>query len=456
MNAGQAPWCSLVRLRGLLLLIDLVLRNHPSKGFSLPADLARAYISKLMGPRPEGTIREPLAVLCRVGILKRVRNGVNGWHVATPAAYVVAEAYLKRRLSLQVELPSNLARKQELALNRQENRLNRRYPFRAQLLADLAKLSFAPGCRKRVVELLHDPNFGATMKRTMEAIDGREHFVRINPRGQITTSLSSCPRELKAHLLIDGEPVALCDMSHAHHCFLPALLIGRIQHLRDKYGCAADVRFHSEELSRLISFLSEGDYYTRWCRNAQDPTERGQKKRLINMILNWPNARCERNRLYRWMRAVFPYTFGIVEDLKREDHRNISKSLQSFTALAIRGALTKAQALGIAAIPDVDSLICPERHKKVVCELIGGEVYDVSRGVCCQVAGVRYRPPPGSAQNAPEKLPKQITYGAEDRAAASKDNELLVFGMKEVRRTEWEALCRLKRQVVLHPFSSGI
>jgi hypothetical protein len=67
------------------------------------------------------------------------------------------------------------------------------------------------------------------------------------------------------------------------------------------------------------------------------------------------------------MRHQFPLTFAVGEDIKRTDHRNISKLLQNLTAKAINDALLETQAKGIPAIPDVDSIICPTRHKKVVC-----------------------------------------------------------------------------------------
>ena len=108
------------------------------------------------------------------------------------------------------------------------------------------------------------------------------------------------------------------------------------------------------------------------------------------MILNWPNARCEGNGLYRRIRRAFPLVFRICEDIKRNDHRNLCKSLQYCTAKVINGALLEAQAKGIVAIPDVDAIICPERHKETVCALIGQHVYEVSRGLCCKVGGVRY------------------------------------------------------------------
>ena len=71
-----------------------------------------------------------------------------------------------------------------------------------------------------------------------------------------------------------------------------------------------------------------------------------RRKLLLTMILNWPNAKCEGNGLYRRMRRLFRSTFRICEDIKRKDHRDISKSLQYYTAKAINGALLDAQAQG--------------------------------------------------------------------------------------------------------------
>ena len=124
----------------------------------------------------------------------------------------------------------------------------------------------------------------------------------------------------------------------------------------------------------------------------QDPVEREEKKFLLTMILNWPNAKCEGNGLYRRLRGVFPLTFKICEDIKRKDHRNLSKSLQHYTAKAINRALLEAQARGIAAIPDVDAIVCQQRHRKVVSRLIGREVHALTNGVCCKVNGIRYAP----------------------------------------------------------------
>ena len=390
-KVGQVEWCTRVRLRGLLLLLDFLIRNQASAGFSIPADLAHAFVSAIRRPKLPHTVREPLAILCRVDILKRVRRAVNGWHLKLPAAYALAENYAKQGFKLDVGLPPYLSEKRLSAFDRRADRLNRRYPFRAQLLLDLAKLTFTRASRTRIAASLRDRDLAPSTLRALEAVDGAAHWVRVSPRGQITTSVSGCPRTLKAYWLIDGEPVVLCDISNAHYCFLPRLLCDRIQYLREKRPTVSLGDYESER-QRLTTLLGGGDFYATWCVDPTDNEERDQRKRLINVLLNCPNAKCEANGLYRLMRAAFPLTFRVCEEIKRQDHRNISKALQHYTAEAINGALVTAQAQGIVAIPDVDALICRVSHEEVVCALIGQHVYEVSHGVCCKVGGIRYQP----------------------------------------------------------------
>jgi hypothetical protein len=107
--------------------------------------------------------------------------------------------------------------------------------------------------------------------------------------------------------------------------------------------------------------------------------------------LNRKNEDCERNGLYRKIRANFPATLRAVEDIKRKDHRNLSKQLHRFTADAVAAALLEVQREGIAAIPHVDALICQQKNRARVCEAIGGQIFKAT-SVCCTIGGTRYSP----------------------------------------------------------------
>ncbi|MGC2578776.1 MAG: hypothetical protein WA376_14500 [Terrimicrobiaceae bacterium] len=131
----------------------------------------------------------------------------------------------------------------------------------------------------------------------------------------------------------------------------------------------------------------------------------------------------------------------MIEDIKREDHCNVSKPLQHRTAKAINGALMQAQGLGIPAIPDVDAIICQLRRKEVVCELIGKEVYALTQGVCANVGGIGFH----------------ACY-ADNRFIS--DIDLLVWDEEcpdscpEADYDQWEDLRRQKTQVALQILGS--
>jgi hypothetical protein len=72
----QAAWCSRVRLRGLLLLIDYICRNLKKNGITISADLAHSFVSKLRKRDRPTTITEPLCLLCAIGILRRLHAAV--------------------------------------------------------------------------------------------------------------------------------------------------------------------------------------------------------------------------------------------------------------------------------------------------------------------------------------------------------------------------------------------
>src|SRR4029453_1510324 len=58
---------------------------------------------------------------------------------------------------------------------------------------------------------------------------------------------------------------------------------------------------------------------------------------------------------------------------------------------AIAAALLELQREGIAAIPHVDALICQEKNRERVCDVLGRQIFEAT-GVCCAVGGIRYSP----------------------------------------------------------------
>jgi hypothetical protein len=190
---------------------------------------------------------------------------------------------------------------------------------------------------------------------------------------------------------LHGEPIAICDISNAHWNFLSRILANRLHYVSSQAGREKYIDDGWHEFDCLTTLLSKGDFYRIWCVDPHGEDERKEKKDILNILLNRKNEDCERNVLYRRIRAALPITFGIIEDIKRNDHRNLSKQLHRFTADAIEAALLEVQRKGIAGIPHVDALICQQKDQDRVCDIIGRKIFEAT-GVCCVVGNIRYSP----------------------------------------------------------------
>jgi len=385
----QPDWLTRVRVYGLLTLIDLVIRKLKKGVASISANLARSYVSKLRQSSHPGIVKEPLPLLCRIGVMAPVRPAVFA-HVKTSAVYRLGEKYRGKERQIKVSLTPKLAAKRANAEQRYEQRLNRKYPHRQQLLKDLTTISFARESRIIIATGINGKG-GDNLKRLVNAIDGHNHAVHHNERGQITTSIGNCPRELQRHLLLHGERTVSCDISHAHWNFLPLILVNRLRHVSHSTAREKYILDGWREHDRLTLLLSDRDFYQVWCVDPEHQAERDGKKKILNILLNKPNHECQHNYLYRRIADEFPITFRIIEDIKRKDHRNLVKQLHRFTADAIAAALLEIQEHGISAIPHVDALICQQKHSKRVCEVLGKQIF-LASGVCARIGGSRYSP----------------------------------------------------------------
>ena len=74
LSHHQDEWAR-VRLYGLMLLLNLICR-HGTKPLLVSADLADQYASPIKRPTNDLTIREPLALLCHIGMIEKTAAAV--------------------------------------------------------------------------------------------------------------------------------------------------------------------------------------------------------------------------------------------------------------------------------------------------------------------------------------------------------------------------------------------
>ena len=409
-KSGQTLWTTRPRISGLMALINHIAscqklgQGKASDGVPCSNRLARDYVSKLR-TAPAGVAREPLAALIRAGILEITTPAeVNAFSKAS-AYYRIAQAYHRRKFTaVDDETTSCIKRKLEQSPARMEKGLNRRWPFRAQLLRDLAGVTVAGSQTAHgAVDGLLKSKARPSTTNVLNAISTREHTVKVKPSGLIVTSLISCPRLLKPHLLIEGEPVALCDISSAHWMFLPRIVSNRIEYCRRRGDDENGLAPLRAELDRLIDLCSSGSFYQSTLSSTCTTDDIKRRKKLLNVLLNSPGTKAANNCVWQLLRRQFPLCIGIIDSIKRDDHRSISRQLQHFTANAITAALLEMQAKGMPAIPDTDCLIVRERNRESACLAIGAAMHSETCGVCVTVGGIRYVPASSSHQTAESK-----------------------------------------------------
>ena len=120
-------------------------------------------------------------------------------HIKTSAVYCFADPYRKNRFRLEVVLTPKLAQQTAAcAETAASNRLNRKYPMaRAAIGGLVQRVSFSLIQRDESLPRDIPGKASENLLRLVSAIDAQEHFVKVSERGQVTTSIGSCPRDLQ-------------------------------------------------------------------------------------------------------------------------------------------------------------------------------------------------------------------------------------------------------------------
>ena len=180
-----------------------------------------------------------------------------------------------------------------------------------------------------------------------------------------------CPRELKPHLLLDGKPSAIVDMKAAHLVCLLCVGRDRVKWMEANGRDAADLK---GELARYKATLESCDIYEELGGTA----DRKKFKKTLLSSLNMATSKAIHLPPYQRLKASFPRIVGIIQDLKKNDHRGLSKQLQHFTAKIIEAATHEAQRMEIATLPDTDAMIVPSEYERLTRQLLNNAIREVT------------------------------------------------------------------------------
>lgn len=368
----QKEWTSEKRIGGLLLIIDLIARKGGT--VSISSELSRQYVSTFKRAKNPGTIKQPLALLVHLGILEIVQKAVVAPHRKASAKYRLNPAHGKPR-PIQAAISRQQVEKLATATERQQRHLNRKHRTRAKILADLRTLAFSPEGNRLAAQMIIAGEKSQGIGRFWKPLnDPTLHKLSFDTSGTAHHFAMYCPRELKPHLTLGGKPVALVDMKAAHLVALLCVGRGRVSWLTRE---GRDTQDLEDELARYKATLETSDIYEVLGGSA-DRVKRKKFKLTLLTSLNMATSKARHLPPYQRLKSAFPRLVGIIEDLKKNDHRSLSKQLQHFTAKIIEGATHEAQSMDIACLPDTDALIVPSSFENLARTLLNNSIREVT------------------------------------------------------------------------------
>lgn len=367
---NQHEWLSKKRTSGLLLILDFLARKGGATPMS--SELSRQYVSTFKRAKNPNTIRQPLALLTFLGLIVITQKAIVGQHRKLSARYRLNPAYGTPK-KIEANLSLQQVTKIETATERQEKRLNRKNRTRGKILSDLATISLSNEGMHLAVEMTRGGEKSQGIDRFLKAMkDPALRKATTDPSGTIFHYVKVCPRELKPQILLAGKPVSIVDMKAAHLVCLICVARDRIKWMT---GNGRDTKSLVTELGRYQTTLQNRDIYEELGGSG---SERKQFKLALLMSLNMATKKAIHLPQYQKLKTAFPRIVGIIEDLKKNDHRALSKQLQYFTAQIIESAIFAAQNLSIPCLPDTDALIVPEEHKDQARQLLNQSIWDVT------------------------------------------------------------------------------
>jgi len=371
---NQSAWVSRKRISGLLLLIDFIIRKG-GKTLKISSELSHEFVGRLKGIRKVEA--QPLALLVILRILEIVRPAKAGPHFKVSTEYRILQNPSKT-FKTEILISPHQKSKMDNAENRNEKRKDRKHPFYARLRADMERLGISVSGKAKALDMMITHDKRPSVIRSIDFLNqARDCAVRVDGSGTVNTFLNSIPKELKPLLEIDGKPVAKCDIEGAHFCILQRVVRDRINYLR-KHDMRIDRQeLLDSEIGNFAQLIESGDIYKRGLHSITDDERKATKLRMLS-ALNMKTSLAIHVIEYKWLRTTFPMTFGVVEDIKKRDHRTLSLLLRNYTARIINQAMLQLQAMQIPAYPDTDALIVMRQHGPVARKIIERFLHEIA------------------------------------------------------------------------------
>ena len=399
LKKSWTPWLSKVRTNALLLLVADAVEREKSGAFDFGQSRTRALCSPLsakVAAANKGVPREGLAVLAGLGVFHRERVGVF-YPQAIVSEFRFGQKYESRtRFRLKMELTPKLADKWARKNERVGDLFERRTPVLGAVRRSAKHLGLSHEGLLETIRLKHNkPDSFASAANCFRLVDGHLDGIRIDRLKTVHSDVSRCPKEVRSHILLDGEAVVEMDISSAHlivatRIYEPAFLT--------RFNIVHQPADAKRERQSWVQMVESGDVYADGA--DENPDKRTKQKRAILSSVNMEPKVQLAMKVAERLSASRPIFRAVMWAVKRKSHRNMSHWLQRWLSDVVNPAVLALDADGIPSIPIVDSLMVRQRDEARARHELAFRLYEAT-GVCAKVGGVRFVPLKGNFRQGP-------------------------------------------------------
>ena len=310
---------------------------------------------------------------------------------AIASEFRFGERYASRkRFRLKMELTPKLADKWARKNERVRELFERRTPVVGAVRRSLKRLGLSDeGVREMMRLHRAKPGSVASAANCFRLVDGQLDELNPDQMKTIHSDISRCPKEIRPHLLLDGEPVVEMDISGAHlivvtKIYEPAFLV--------RFGVPHEPADAERERRSLVEMIETGDAYAGETEEEKQKRDKSKKAQLtsLNIEVKVQMAMKATQRLS----ADRPIFRAVMWAVKRKNHRSLSQWLQRWLSDIVNAAVVSLDDDGIPSIPIVDCLMVRQRDEARARDELASRIY-AATGVCAKVGGIRYVPAEG-------------------------------------------------------------
>ena len=324
-------------------------------------------------------------MLTGLGVFHRDFVGVS-YPQAVASEFRFGERYASRkRFRLKMELTPKLADKWARKNERVRELFERRTPVVGAVRRSARRLGLSDeGVREMMRLHRTKPDSFASAANCFRLVDGQLDELNPDKMKTIHSDISRCPKEIRPHLLLDGEPVVEMDISGAHlivvtKIYEPAFLV--------RFGVPHEPADAERERRSLVEMIETGDAYAGETEEEKQKRDKSKKAQLtsLNIEVKVQMAMKAAQRLS----ADRPIFLAVMWAVKRKNHRSLSQWLQRWLSDIVNAAVVSLDADGIPSIPIVDCLMVRQRDEAPARDELASRIY-AATGVCAKVGGIRY------------------------------------------------------------------